>query len=125
MKRCTSGVSTPSWSRKLKERFDRYAILHVWDFQNPAQCTFHVEPHRASGGAIPAAVEKHIRENFFAPEDFETFIVDAAARGETMKQVFALLRGEPLPGTGSDSLPGRSRRVTRKCLTSLPATRSP
>jgi hypothetical protein len=83
---------------KLKERFDRYAILHVWDFQNPAQCTFHVENHRASGGGIPAAVEKHIRENFFAPEDFKTFIVDAAGRGETMKQVLALLRGEPLPG---------------------------
>ncbi len=27
--------------------------------------------HKASGGGIPAAVEKHIRENFFAPEDFE------------------------------------------------------
>ena len=88
----------PELKSKLKERFDRYAILHVWDFQNPAQCTFHVENHRASGGGIPAAVEKHIRENFFAPEDFKTFIVDAARRGETMKQVLALLRGEPLPG---------------------------
>ena len=88
----------PELVAKVKERFDRYAILHVWDFQNPAQCTFHIEPHKASGGAIPAAVEKHIRENFFAPEDFETFIVDAAARGDSMKQVFALLRGEPLPG---------------------------
>jgi hypothetical protein len=88
----------PELVAKVKERFDRYAILHVWDFQNPAQCTFHIEPHKASGGAIPAAVEKHIRENFFAPEDFETFIVDAAARGDSMKSVFALLRGEPLPG---------------------------
>jgi len=88
----------PELTGKLKERFDRYAILHVWDFQNPAQCTFHVENHRSTGGGIPAAVEKHIRENFFAPEDFEPFIVDAAGRGETMKQVLALLRGEPLPG---------------------------
>jgi hypothetical protein len=88
----------PELVGKLKERFDRYAILHVWDFQNPSQCTFHVEPHRASGGGIPAAVEKHIRDNFFAPEDFETFIVDAASRGDSMKQVLALLRCEPLPG---------------------------
>ena len=88
----------PELVAKVKERFDRYAILHVWDFQNPAQCTFHIEPHKASGGAIPAAVEKHIRENFFAPEDFETFIVDAATRGDSMKSVLALLRGEPLPG---------------------------
>ena len=88
----------PELTSKLKEHFNRYAILHIWDFQNPAQCTFHVENHGASGGSIPAAVEKHIRKNFFAPEDFETFIVDAAGRGETMKQVLALLRGEPLPG---------------------------
>jgi hypothetical protein len=89
----------PELVSKLKERFDRYAILQVWDFQNPAACTFHVEYHRASGGAIPAAVEEHIKDNFFAPEDFEAFAVAAAGRGETMRQVLALLRSEPLPGT--------------------------
>lgn len=89
---------SPDLSKKLKERFDRYAILHVWDFQTPTSCTFHIEAHQATGGAIPAAVEKHIRDNFFAPEDFEAFITDAAGRGETVKQVLALLRGEPLPG---------------------------
>jgi hypothetical protein len=94
---------------KLKDRFDRYAILHVWDFQNPSQCTFHVEPHKGSGGGIPAAVEKHIRANFFAPEDFETFIVAAATRGETMKLVLALLRGEPLPGKEAIPYLGQSQ----------------
>ena len=84
------------------------------------QCTFHVEYHRSSGGGIPVAVEKHIRENFFAPEDFETFIVDAAGRGETMKQVFALLRGEPLPGKEAIPLLGRID-VSRKCLMWPPA----
>lgn len=99
----------PDLLAKLKDRFDRYAILHVWDFQNPSQCTFHVEPHKGSGGAIPAAVEKHIRANFFAPEDFETFIVAAATRGETMKLVLALLRGEPLPGKEAIPYLGQSQ----------------
>jgi hypothetical protein len=88
----------PELVTKLKERFNRYAILHVWDFQNPTQCTFHVEAHKATGGAIPAAVEKHIRDNFFAPEDFEAFIVAAAGRGDSMREVLTLLRGEPLSG---------------------------
>ncbi len=89
----------PELVTKLKDRFDRYAILHVWDYQNPAACTFHVEYHRSSGGAILAAVETHIRGNFFAPEDFEAFVVAAAGRNETMRQALALLRSEPLAGT--------------------------
>ncbi len=88
----------PDLTKKLKERFDRYAILCVWDFQNPTSCTFHVESVQAAGGAMPAAVENHIRDNFFAPEDFASFVVEAAGRGDTVKQVLALLRGEPLPG---------------------------
>lgn len=88
----------PELKKKLDSRFNRYAILSVWDFQNPTNCTFHVEPHGGVGGAIPAAVEKHLYDNHFAPEDFAAFIVDAATRSDTMQQVFALLRGEPLPG---------------------------
>ncbi len=88
----------PELKKKLEERFNRYAILNVWDFQNPTACTFHVENHGATGGAIPTAVEKHIRKNFFAPEDFTPFIEEAAKRGDTVKQVLDLLRGEPLPG---------------------------
>ncbi|MFV1968723.1 MAG: hypothetical protein ACC628_25170, partial [Pirellulaceae bacterium] len=82
----------------LKTRFDRYAILGVWDFETPTNCTFHEEKHRASGADIPTAIEKHIAKNYFAPEDFEKTVVDAATRGDTMKQLLALLRSEPLPG---------------------------
>jgi hypothetical protein len=80
------------------ERFDKYALLGRWDFQNPSECTFHVEPHGAIGSRIPAAVEAHIREHYFAPEDFERQVIEAAARCEQMKQLLAVLRSEPLPG---------------------------
>ena len=82
----------------LKARFDRYALLATWDFQSPKNCTFHEEPHGATGADIPAAVEKHVTDNHFAPEDFESFIIDAANRNETMRQVLAQLREPPLPG---------------------------
>ncbi|MFH1923750.1 MAG: hypothetical protein ABIP48_28150 [Planctomycetota bacterium] len=98
----------PELKKKLESRFDRYAILSVWDFQNPTNCTFHVEEHGGAGGGTPAAVEKHIRANFFAPEDFRAFVLDAANRGDTMQQVFALLRGEPLPGKEAIPYQGES-----------------
>ncbi len=109
----------PDLKKKLADRFDRYAILHIWDFQNQAACTFHVEKHGAAGGGIPAAVEKHIRTTFFAPEDFEPFILDAATRGDTVKQVLALLRGEPLPG--KEAIPYGGEPETYEDLLSLAA----
>ena len=98
----------PELRKKLKSRFDRYAILSVWDFQTPTNCTFHVEGHGGTGGGIPVAVEEHIRANFFIPEDFGAFILGAANRGDTMQQVFALLRGEPLPGKEAIPYQGES-----------------
>lgn len=83
---------------ELKSRFDRYALLESWDFQTPKNCTFHEEAHGGTGSDIPAAVEKHVVKNHFAPEDFEPLIVTAAVRNDTMRQVLALLREPPLPG---------------------------
>ena len=92
-----------SLKSELKTRFDRYAILATWDFQTPTNCTFHEEQHGATGGDIPAAVEKHVLDDQFAKEDFEAFIIAAAARNDTMKQVLGLLREPPLPG--SEAIP--------------------
>src|SRR5262249_10755803 len=83
---------------ELKSRFDRYALLKTWDFQTPKNCTFDEQAHGATGAEIPAAVERHVTEDHFAPEDFEAFIIQSAARNDTMRQVLALLREPPLPG---------------------------
>lgn len=88
--------------KELAERFSRYAILARWDYQTPTACVFHDEPHDASGAAIPGAVERHLRHTFFAPEDFDIFIVEAAERSDTMSQVLALLRD---PSPGKDLIP--------------------
>src|SRR5262249_21899862 len=78
--------------------------LARWNFQAPALCAFHVEEPKAVGGAIPASVEKHVRENFFAPEDFDQFIVACARQNETMKRVLVLLR-EPPARSDQDVIP--------------------
>jgi hypothetical protein len=83
---------------ELKNRFDRYALLTTWDFQAPKNCTFAEEAHGAMGADIPAAVEKHVAANHFAPEDFEAFMIQAAGRSDTIGQILALLREPPLPG---------------------------
>ena len=88
---------------ELKNKFDRYAILSTWNFQFPAACTFHVEAHGASGPDIPASVEKHVRENYFAPEDFKKTVLDLASRNETVRQLLTALREAPLPG--QDAIP--------------------
>lgn len=90
--------------RELGERFDRYAILQRWNYQQPALCTFHVEPYAAAPDRVAKAIEDGVRSDFFAPEDFETFIVEAASRGETMRQVMALLR-EPPAKPDADAIP--------------------
>ena len=85
-------------AENLRSRFSRYAMLDVWDFETPTNCTFRLEKHGGSGADIPKVVECHVRDNFFAPEDFEKVVIEAAKRDETMQQLLALLRSEPLPG---------------------------
>jgi hypothetical protein len=85
-------------STDLKSRFDRYALLATWNFQTPSACTFHVDSHGSSGSDISAGVEKHVRENHFAPEDFEKITLEAAGRGDSMRQLLTQLREPPLPG---------------------------
>ena len=81
----------------LASRFDRYVLLSEWDYQNPTACKFHIETHGAAGADIPTAIEAHIRKHFFATEDFEAFIGEAANRGDNMASVLSLLR-DPSPG---------------------------
>lgn len=83
---------------KLKSRFDRYALLDVWDYETPTQCTFRGDKHGSTGAKIPKAIEDHIRTNFFDDADFEKLVIQAAKRDETIQQLLALLQAEPLPG---------------------------
>ena len=80
----------------LNGRFDRFAILDTWNYQEPAKCVFHVEAHKALGGSIPGAVDEHIRSNLFIPEDFETRVSAAADNNESIGKLLRELQ-EPIP----------------------------
>jgi hypothetical protein len=90
--------------RELSDRFDRFAILYRWNYQQPTTCQFHVEPCATTPEKMAKAVEDSIRANFFAPEDFAAFIIAAAQRGDSMKQVLGQLR-EPPAKPDADAIP--------------------
>lgn len=87
----------------LRVRFDRFAVISNWNFQQPKNCKFHLESHRAEGSKIPEAIQSHIRENLFVLEDFEAFVLDAAQNNESVGNLFKELR-EPRPN-GMDCIP--------------------
>lgn len=106
----------------LKSRFDRFAIISNWNFQEPANCRFYIESHKAEGTKIPEAVDKHIVEHLFIPEDFEEFIRGAAPNNESVGKLIRELK-EPRP-SGQDCIPWLGEtlvkeRVIRLCAKGL------
>lgn len=87
----------------LKARFDRFAIIANWNFQQPRNCRFFIEGHKAEGAKIPDAIDKSIRENLFIPEDFDDYILQAAPSNEPISKLLKELK-EPRPG-GQDCIP--------------------
>jgi hypothetical protein len=87
----------------LKRRFDRFAILNTWNFQNPSQCTFQVEGHKAEGSSIPDTVDGLIAKNLFVSEDFDSLVLEAAKQNESVGKLLRELQ-EPRPG-GDDCIP--------------------
>lgn len=101
----------------LKARFDRFAILSNWNFQQPENCRFHIESHRAQGTGIPEAIEKLINENLFIPEDFEAFILTAATNNEPVGKLLKELK-EPRPA-GQDCIPWLGETLVKERIIRL------
>lgn len=80
----------------LKVRFDRFAILDTWNYQEPGKCHFHVENHGAHGGRIPEAIDELVRQNLFIPEEFEDLVMTLARNSDTVARLIQEL-SEPRP----------------------------
>ena len=98
----------------LKRRFDRFAILATWNFQNPSQCTFHVESHRAEGAQIPDTVDALVSKNLFVSEDFDSLVLAAARQNESMGKILREMQ-EPRPG-GEDCIPWLGETLMKEKL---------
>jgi len=82
---------------KIKSRFDRFAVLSVWNFAEPAQCEFEESKHDSLGSKIPDAVDRVVREEIFIPEEFEEYVLKLAENSESVGKLMKDLR-EPRPG---------------------------
>lgn len=87
----------------LKVRFDKFALISNWNFQEPKNCRFHVECHDVEGSKIPEAINQQVRDNLFIPEDFAKLILSAAPNNESVGKIINELR-EPRPN-GEDCVP--------------------
>ena len=106
----------------LKARFDRFAIISNWNFQEPKNCRFYIESHKAEGTKIPDAIDKRVSENLFIPEDFRDFVLAAAPNNEAVGKLLKELK-EPRPG-GKDCIPWLGEtlvkeRIVRLCAQGL------
>lgn len=101
----------------LRRRFDRFAILASWNFQNPAQCTFHVESHKEEGAKIPEKVDELVAKNLFVSEDFDALILAAAQQNESVGKLLRELQ-EPRPG-GADCIPWLGETLMKEKLVRL------
>lgn len=88
---------------RIADRFDRFAILSVWNHEDPSKCVFSVEPHLAKGDKIPDAIQTKIKQNLFVHEDFDELVVGCAEKNLSMARLLAELR-EPRGG-GKECIP--------------------
>jgi hypothetical protein len=101
----------------LKKRFDRFAVLHRWNFVDPAQCKFSVERLDKQGAQIPEAIEAALVENLFVPEDFEKLAFEFARRNESVGKLLRELQ-EPRPA-GQDTIPWLGETAMKERLLRL------
>ena len=88
---------------KISDRFDRFAILSVWNHEDPSKCVFSVEAHGSKGDKIPTAIQDRIKQNLFVDEDFDELVVSFAEKNMSMAKLLTELR-EPRGG-GKDCIP--------------------
>ncbi len=81
----------------LAKRFDRFAIVESWSFQEPERSTFRVESHRVEGSAIPEEVHKLVARDLFVAEDFSELVRQAAKESKSVGGFLRELQ-EPRPG---------------------------
>jgi hypothetical protein len=102
----------------LKKRFDRFAVLHRWNFADPSQCLFSVESLKKQGAQIPEGIEEVLLNDLFVPEDFEALVLEAAGENTSVGKLLRELQ-EPRPA-GLDCIPwlgetSMKERVLRLC----------
>lgn len=101
----------------LKKRFDRFAVLHRWNFTDPSQCVFSVESLKKQGAQIPEGIEEAIVGDLFVPEDFEALVIEASRENSSVGKLLRELQeprpiGDCIPWLGDTPM---KERIVRLC----------
>lgn len=84
----------------LKSRFNRFAVLRKWDFQQPQNCAFEIEKITEQGGDIPTAVEAKILSDLFDQTEFKQFVLKRAKDSDFVGSMMDDLTEPPPPNAG-------------------------
>jgi hypothetical protein len=103
---------------KLKDKFDAFSLLDIWNFGQPDQCRFTIEKHNVTGDKIPKAIHTKIESELFVAEDFEAAAVAHATASSSLAKFIGELQ-EPAIG-GKHSIPwlgevAAKEKVLRLC----------
>lgn len=101
----------------LKKRFDRFAVLHRYDHQNPQQCLFSVESLKKQGEQLLESIEETLTNDLFVPEDFEALVLEAAKNNASVGKLLRELQ-EPRPA-GQDCIPWLGEPVMKERILRL------
>lgn len=101
----------------LKKRFDRFAVLHRWNFADPVQCAFSIESLKKQGAQIPDGIQETLINDLFVPEDFEDLVMEAAADNSAIGKLLRELQ-EPRPA-GQDCIPWLGETVMKERILRL------
>jgi len=83
---------------RLRELFDTFAILDVWNFAQPEQCRFLSEKHNATGDRIPKAIHEKIEKELFDPQEFDTAALAHAASSASLARFVGELQEPSING---------------------------
>jgi uncharacterized protein DUF499 len=88
---------------RLRNHFDRFALLETWNFAEPEKCTFLTTSHNTEGIKILSHMQDLVRRELFIPEEFSGLVIERSKTNKSVTQVLTELK-EPMSG-GQPSIP--------------------
>ena len=82
----------------LQSRFDRFAILSIWNYSKPEQCEFHFMSFKEQGSKILPKIQELIKRDFFIQEEFEATILDYAKKNTSIATILDQLKEPAIRG---------------------------
>jgi hypothetical protein len=104
----------------LKKRYDRFAVLHQWNYSDTTQCLFQIEKLKEQGSKIPDAIENAMASDLFVPEDFLALVLEAANNNNSVGKLLKELQ-EPRPFE-KDCIPWLGETVMKERIIKLCAS---